>query len=174
MVKRGGCCLNWQFKVVIGWAMLLPSLGWAQAPAASTGVKKVTPEEILLWPAGAPGAKGKTKRDQPRMFRYPAPVKSAVGTTILVCPGGGYGGLATGHEGVDIARFLNRLGVTAYVLHYRLGSHGYGHPIPLGDAQRALRMVRMRAEQDGSECRSNWCHGFFGRRPFGFDGRYTV
>ena len=62
----------------------------------------------------------------------------------MVCPGGGYGGLAP-HEGRDYALWLNDHGVTAFVLKYRLGSGGYRHPAMLNDAARALRMVRARA-----------------------------
>ncbi|MSQ95922.1 MAG: alpha/beta hydrolase, partial [Gemmataceae bacterium] len=62
-------------------------------------------------------------------------------------PGGGYGGHAMDHEGVQIADWLNSHGITAVVLKYRLGAK-YNHPIPLGDAQRAIRFVRKHA--------SNW------------------
>jgi acetyl esterase/lipase len=68
---------------------------------------------------------------------------------VIVCPGGGYGGLAVGHEGDEIAKFLNSFGVSAFVLHYRLGSNGYHHPIQLGDAQRAIRTVRSDAAKYG-------------------------
>ena len=59
--------------------------------------------------------------------------------------GGGYGGLAMDHEGVQIARWLNERGIAAFILKYRLGPR-YRHPAPLQDAQRALRFVRSRAE----------------------------
>ena len=62
----------------------------------------------------------------------------------MVCPGGGYGGLAMDHEGKQIAEWLNNLGISAFVLKYRLGPR-YHHPIELQDAQRAIRMVRSRA-----------------------------
>ena len=58
----------------------------------------------------------------------------------MVCPGGGYGGLAE-HEGKPIAEWLNMLGVTGIVLKYRLGPR-YHHPIMLQDVGRALRTVR--------------------------------
>jgi acetyl esterase/lipase len=63
---------------------------------------------------------------------------------VVVCPGGGYGGLAE-HEGHPIAKWLNSLGVTAIVLKYRLGSAGYRHPVMLNDASRAIRTVRSHA-----------------------------
>jgi acetyl esterase/lipase len=60
---------------------------------------------------------------------------------VVVCPGGGYGVLASDHEGKQVAEWLNSLGVSAFVLQYRLGPR-YHHPAPLQDAQRAIRMVR--------------------------------
>jgi acetyl esterase/lipase len=63
-----------------------------------------------------------------------------------VCPGGGYRGLAADHEGKQVAEWLNSLGVSAFVLQYRLGPR-YRHPAPLQDAQRAIRMVRSRAKE---------------------------
>ncbi len=109
------------------------------------------PERLPLWPDGAPGAKGNTDNDQPRLELYRPDKSRANGTAIVICPGGGYGGLAADHEGTQPALFFNSLGVTAYVLFYRLGTHGYHHPIELGDAQRALRVVRSRAAQDGTD-----------------------
>ena len=54
----------------------------------------------------------------------------------MICPGGGYGGLAN-YEGEHYARFLNELGIAGFVLKYRLGSSRYRHPIMLQDAARA-------------------------------------
>lgn len=107
------------------------------------------PERLPLWPGGAPGAKGQTDKDQPRLEVYRPAKEKANGTAVIICPGGGYGGLAADHEGAQPALFFNSLGVTSYVLFYRLGSHGYRHPIELGDAQRSLRLVRSRSAQDG-------------------------
>jgi acetyl esterase/lipase len=70
------------------------------------------------------------------------------GTAIVVAPGGGYAMLAMNHEGRQIADWLNSLGITAFVLKYRLGPK-YHHPIELGDAQRAIRLVRSRAKEFG-------------------------
>lgn len=69
------------------------------------------------------------------------------GAAVVVCPGGGYAGLACDHEGVQIGKWLNSLGVAAFVLRYRHRPHR--HPIPLADAQRAIRIVRSRAKQWG-------------------------
>ena len=97
-----------------------------------------------LWSEGAPGALGQEDKDIPTLTPYlPDPAK-ATGAAIVVCPGGGYGGLAS-HEGKDYALWLNDHGVAAFVLKYRLGSGGYRHPRMLEDAARAVRTVRARA-----------------------------
>jgi acetyl esterase/lipase len=101
-----------------------------------------------LWMGDAPGALGKEDRDIPTLAIYPAPADKAVGTGVIVCPGGGYGTLAMDHEGKQIAEWLNGLGVSAFVLKYRLGPR-YHHPAPLTDVQRAIRFVRSRAGEYG-------------------------
>jgi acetyl esterase/lipase len=101
-------------------------------------------DSIPLWPNGAPDALGKEDKDIPTLMPFLPEPDKATGAAIVVCPGGGYGGLAA-HEGKDYALFLNQNGVTAFVLKYRLGSHGYRHPSMLHDAQRAIRFVRSRA-----------------------------
>jgi acetyl esterase/lipase len=101
---------------------------------------------VLLWPDGAPGALGNEAKDQPTLTPYLPEPSLATGAAIVVCPGGGYGGLAA-HEGHDYALWLNQQGVAAFVLKYRLGSHGYRHPAMLDDAARAVRTVRARATE---------------------------
>jgi acetyl esterase/lipase len=99
-----------------------------------------------LWPEGAPGALGKEDKDIPTLTPYwPDPGK-ATGAAIVICPGGGYGGLAP-HEGWQYARFLNEYGIAGFVLKYRLGPDGYHHPAMLQDAARALRTVRARSDE---------------------------
>src|SRR5205085_2490024 len=66
----------------------------------------------------------------------------------LVAPGGGYTNLSMDKEGRQVASWFNAMGVTAFVLKYRLGPR-YHHPIELGDAQRAIRLVRSRAMEFG-------------------------
>jgi acetyl esterase/lipase len=102
-------------------------------------------ERLLLWPQGAPLAMGEATTDQPWLDVYPANKHQATGAAFLICPGGGYGGLASDHEGEQVARFFHSLGIDAFVLHYRLGTNGYHHPVQLMDVQRALRVVRSRA-----------------------------
>lgn len=98
----------------------------------------------LLWPDGAPGAKGDRPSDKPALFLYPAPPERATGVGIVVCPGGGYAMLAMDHEGCAVAEWLNDYGISAFVLRYRHGPR-YRHPRPLRDAQRAIRLVRAHA-----------------------------
>jgi acetyl esterase/lipase len=100
---------------------------------------------VLLYEGGAPGAAGDEAADRPKITVYLAPPAAATGAAVVICPGGGYRGLAADHEGRQIAEWLNSLGVSAFVLQYRLGPR-YRHPAPLQDAQRALRVVRSRAK----------------------------
>ncbi|MBK7927220.1 MAG: alpha/beta hydrolase [Bryobacterales bacterium] len=104
------------------------------------------PASFPLWNGPAPGALGTTEKDIPTLTPWPAAPERANGAAVVVCPGGGYGGLAVDHEGVQIAQWLNSLGVSAFVLRYRLGP-AYHHPIELGDAARAMRTVRARAAE---------------------------
>lgn len=113
----------------------------AGAAAQDTGA---TP----LWPDGAPGAKGKTGADNPAVFVYRPPKDTANGCAVVICPGGGYAGLAMDHEGHEVARWFNSFGVTALVLRYRHAPN-YGHPIPMTDAARAVRYVRANASSLG-------------------------
>jgi acetyl esterase/lipase len=98
-------------------------------------------EPVLLWPAGAPGALGDKDDDKPTITPFPAVPEKATGAAMVICPGGGYGGLAA-HEGQGYAEYLTQQGVTCFVLKYRLGSKGYRHPAMLNDAARAVRLVR--------------------------------
>ena len=119
---------------------------WASSPGSSAGAddKPTVQEPIPLWPEGPPGVAKEAVGQRPTLTLYrPSPAKST-GSVVVVCPGGGYGGLA-GHEGRPIAEWLNGLGVTAVVLHYRLAPHSH-HPAMLQDAARAIRTVRANAE----------------------------
>lgn len=103
----------------------------------------------LLWPDGAPGAKGAEDGDKPTLTIYLPVREKAHGAAVVIFPGGGYGHLAIDHEGHQIAEWLNSLGVAGFILKYRHRNSGagYGHPAPLQDAQRAIRMVRSRAAE---------------------------
>ncbi|MGA2146350.1 MAG: alpha/beta hydrolase [Bryobacteraceae bacterium] len=106
------------------------------------------PQPQPLWPKGAPGALGAADEDIPALTPYLVPAARATGTAVIVAPGGGYAHLSMDKEGEQIARWLNSIGVAAFVLKYRLGPR-YHHPIELGDAQRAIRTVRSRAAELG-------------------------
>ena len=114
---------------------------------ASTSLA-VAPDAIPLWPDGAPDAKGKEEHDTPTIRVYQPPTDKATGCGVVICPGGGYGILAYDHEGHQVAKWFNSIGVTGIVLRYRHGPH-YRHPTPLGDAQRAIRYVRANAKELG-------------------------
>ena len=125
----------------------------AQQPIASAQGQSAPryvadPQTILLWEKGAPGALGDRDDDKPSVTYYSPVSPSASGTAVIVAPGGSYQFLASNHEGRQVANWLNALGLTAFVLQYRLGPR-YHHPIELGDAQRAIRMVRARAAEFG-------------------------
>jgi acetyl esterase/lipase len=120
-------------------ALLIFSIIISSSFATNLGAK-----EVPLWQGDAPGSTGKTPRDIPTLTHFPAAEKINTGAAIVICPGGGYGGLAA-HEGKGYAKFLQMHGINAFVLKYRLGSAGYRHPVMLGDAARALRTVRAHA-----------------------------
>ncbi len=101
-------------------------------------------ESFPLWAGKAPGALGEGTNDIPTLTVYKPAEGKATGAAMVICPGGGYGGLAQ-HEGKDYALWLADHGVTGFVLRYRLGSHGYRHPVMLQDAARAVRTVRAQA-----------------------------
>ena len=126
------------------------------------------PNAEPLWPDGAPGCKeiedkekvaGRptTRPDRfvsgvtrPTVTVYLPPEANATGAAVVICPGGGYGGLAIDKEGHDIARWLNSLGVAGIVLKYRMPRPELSKdqkPWPLQDVQRGIRLVRSRAAQ---------------------------
>ncbi len=101
---------------------------------------------IPLWPGRAPGAKGDAPEDVPTLtvFRPNHPN----GTAVIVDPGGAYVFLSALNEGREPADRLAELGVTTFVLKYRLGPK-YLYPVPLEDARRAVRLVRSLAPKYG-------------------------
>jgi acetyl esterase/lipase len=115
-------------------------------------VQPATPEVVPLWAGKAPHAVSESKYDAPNLTVFRAPADKANGSGVVICPGGGYGNLATDHEGTQVAAFFNKLGTTAFVLQYRIAKEGRPaplHPAPLADAQRALRFVRSKAKDYG-------------------------
>lgn len=117
------------------------------ATLASPAAARDPDHLVFLWPNGAPGAKGTADGDRPELSVYLAPADKNTGAGVVVCPGGGYGHLAVDHEGKQIAEWFNSIGISAFVLKYRHSASGagYGHPAPLDDAQRAIRLVRSKA-----------------------------
>ena len=108
----------------------------------------IAPQTVLLWPKGAPGAKGSEDVDKPSLTVYLPQGANGTKTAVVVAPGGGYKELAWEKEGVAYAQWLNARGVAAFVLKYRLGPE-YHYPVELEDAQRAIRWVRAHAAEYG-------------------------
>lgn len=88
----------------------------------------------------------------PTLTMYPAPAGNNKGTTVLVCPGGGYNILAYSHEGSDVCKWLNEKGINAGLLKYRVprrhkDDDAKKHVAPLQDVQRAMTMIRANADK---------------------------
>lgn len=115
--------------------------------------------EIPLWPDGTPNDNGLTANDEngnADFLNLVANDSASItvykadrpnGIAIIMCPGGGYWGVALGHEGHDMASWFNAQGITYVVLKYRM-PNGH-HEIPLDDAEQAIRLVRTNAAQWG-------------------------
>jgi len=114
------------------------------------------PSTIALWPEGVPGVKlslGDEKHDpghlanvsEPTLTVFAPAVDKPNGTAVIICPGGGYTNLSIEREGVQYANWLSTLGVTSFVLKYRLKE--FGHPAPLQDVLRAVRILRSRSAE---------------------------
>ncbi|HEX8199523.1 MAG TPA: alpha/beta hydrolase, partial [Isosphaeraceae bacterium] len=147
-------------------------LGWVLAfGLAAAGRGADGPKTLDVWPGPAPGEEGasvgeeKVERSdgvirsvtnvtKPTLTVYRPDHEKSTGVAIVVCPGGGYNMLAWDHEGEQVARWLNSIGVTAALLKYRVprrpGAPRDQPPIQaLMDAQRALSLVRDRADDWG-------------------------
>jgi beta-xylosidase/acetyl esterase/lipase len=118
----------------------------------------VPPREIALWPEGVPDAKPDSRGEQwadgrvsnvhvPTLSYYPPAPGTLNGTVVIICPGGGYARLAMSNEPAGVTPLLTSRGVSVFVLKNRLGE--YGHPAPLRDVLRAIRLVRSRATEFG-------------------------
>ena len=102
-------------------------------------------QTIRLWPGDAPGAIGKACEDTPTLTIFEPAHDQGNGSAVVILPGGGYTHLAANHEGRQVADWFTTRGFRAFVLSYRLASHGYILPAPLLDARRAVQTVRARA-----------------------------
>jgi acetyl esterase/lipase len=129
----------------------------AAALGATTGPVQEHPV-IPLWPEGVPNARpdgGAERVEDGRVYNVQVPTLTvfqpagthAVGTAVIICPGGSYMRLAVSNEGSELVKRLNGVGVSAFVLKYRLVE--FGHPAPLQDVLRAVRIVRSRAAELG-------------------------
>ena len=121
------------------------------------------PPVVPLWNTKAPHAVGESAADKPHVTVYAAPADKATGAGVVICPGGGYGFLADDHEGKQVAAFMNSLGVTAFVLKYRIATKdrpGPLHPAPLEDVQRAIRTLRHVAPSYGVDPKKVGVMGF--------------
>jgi acetyl esterase/lipase len=118
-------------------------------------------ELLHIWPGKVPGeikekqkpAVDTTRKDgvlrysevtDPGLEIWTADSKSGTGVAVIICPGGGYSRLAYDKEGTEIAVWLNKNGVSAFVLSYRVPNKKSG---ALMDAQRAIRIVRSNAQK---------------------------
>jgi len=102
--------------------------------------------EIRLWQDDAPDALGSEDKDIPTLTPYLPKPEKATGAGIVICPGGGYHGLAP-HEGEQYALWLNEQGIAGIVLKYRLASGGYHYPAIFYDVARAMRCTRFMADE---------------------------
>src|SRR3954463_14820614 len=128
------------------WMVALMGVTWSAvaADAKLADVKLMDKGWLNLWEGKAPGALGDSDEDTPAVQVF-IPEKPT-GASIVVCPGGGYGGRA-GHEAGVVGEWLAKNGVTGFVLRYRVGPKGYHHPIEMNDAARAIRFVRSHAPE---------------------------
>ncbi|MGD0346119.1 MAG: alpha/beta hydrolase [Terracidiphilus sp.] len=102
-------------------------------------------QTIRLWPGTAPGAKGATCDDIPALTLLEPRQGTGNGSAVIIFPGGAYRELAGDLEGREVADWFTARGFRAFILSYRLTSHGYVLPVPLLDARRAIQTVRARA-----------------------------
>ena len=137
-----------RFLVVL--FVVLMALGQAQAqqePCAMAGNNNdfLGIQTIRLWPGNAPEAKGKACEDTPTLTIFEPHKGQGNGSAVVILPGGAYLRLAGNLEGRQVADWFTARGFRAFVLSYRLSSHGYLLPVPLLDARRAVQLVRARA-----------------------------
>ncbi len=143
-------------KLIVIVAVLLPAVlillavGPATKPAlqptSSPATRPLEGTTIHVWPARAPRATTDKPDDTPTLTCFWPAAGKAVGTSVVVCPGGGYAGLMMDGEGTDVARWLADHGVATFVLKYRVNRQ---QPAPMLDGQRAVRLVRARARDWG-------------------------
>ena len=135
----------WTLIVILAVAGLATE---SVSPHQQSSLTVQDPQIIRLWPEAAPGALGDRDEDTPTITVHLPSKPTGPVAAVIVAPGGSYRALSMIKEGREPAEYLNSLGLAAFVLKYRLGPK-YHHPVQLGDAQRAIRLVRARANQWG-------------------------
>jgi acetyl esterase/lipase len=122
------------------------------------------PADVPLWGETIPGPTSKDPKNVPTLSPRLAPADKAVGTAVVVCPGGGYSGRAIDHEGKQIAEWLNERGVHAFILKYRTANESQItpplEPGPMKDVQAAIRIVRHKAKEYGVDPKRVGVWGF--------------
>lgn len=177
-----------RFSAAAGTAMVLsPAAAHATGDSVRTHGddfpdRAIAENEIRLWPGEAPGSEGlqltETITDRstdpkvrdraitgvstPSIIPFLPRPGQASGAAALILAGGGYRHVTFDKEGLDIARWLNSLGVAAFVLKYRLPGEGHRQRqyVPLQDAQRAIRIIRHRAGEWGLDATRVGAIGF--------------
>ena len=129
------------------WAAEIPLWpdGSAPLPPLPQGVSAPTePEVVTAEGRPAEGAANRWVSGTTRPSLTPHCARSArrSGAAVIVCPGGGYSGMAWDKEGEHISEWLAQRGITAFTLKYRHGGGAHQHPVPFTDVQRAVRWVR--------------------------------
>jgi acetyl esterase/lipase len=115
--------------------------------AVSAGYAQIRlPEPVFLYQGSAPGSLGNDEADRPRFYPF-MPAKRSTSAAVLVIPGGGYEHVVIGHEGFQIAAWLNAQGMPAFVLDYRVKPYRY--PVEIDDGRRAMRIIRAHAAEYG-------------------------
>jgi acetyl esterase/lipase len=130
-----------------GRAFICPVI-WIVALMARVGIAYATdptPQPVLLWPNGAPGATGASDEDKPAITAYLPDAEHNTGAAILICPGGGFSTRCTDFEGTLVANWLRPRGVAGFILRYRIRPL-YGAKEWLADAQRGMQYVRSHAQ----------------------------
>lgn len=137
-------------KLFAIWALgllICPAAQAQKGPCATAGANNdfLGIQTIRLWPGDAPQAKGTACEDTPTLTIFEPQRGHENGSAVVVVPGGAYLGLASNLEGRQVADWFTARGFRAFILSYRLSSHGYLLPVPLLDARRAVELVRARA-----------------------------
>jgi acetyl esterase/lipase len=140
---------NFMWLKVVQAALMLtvfsmPSASRAQSCSPGTPAAP----RVLLWPEGAPGAIGTAEADEPQLMICPAPKspKPVPHAAILDISGGGYIRFSFEPQGTEAAQWLNRLGVSVFILEYRLAPR-YSYPAQFDDGTRAMRWIRSHAQE---------------------------